>query len=106
MNSLILGRNIHKARKDRGMTGDQLSELCNVSPTYLRQVEAGRKTPSLPFFVLLCDCLDVSPSYLLNGVVKKSTGSGMDELSEICGVAKPSELRLIATILKAALDVF
>ncbi len=105
MNSLILGRNIYKARRDRGYTSDALSALCDVTPAYLRQVEAGSKTPSLPFFVTLCDQLKVSPSFLLSGVVDSSVDSSIDEIVALCRTAKPSELRLVNAMVKTALDV-
>lgn len=104
MNSLILGRNIRKARRDRGLSSDKLSELCDVTPAYLRQVEAGSKTPSLPFFVELCNQLKVSPAYLLAGVVETAVDSSIEELEQLCQKAKPSQLSLVAAILKVALE--
>ena len=104
MDSIILGRNIYKARRDRGYTSDALSELCDITPAYLRQVEAGSKTPSLPFFVTLCDKLAVSPSYLLNGVVDSTVDGSMEELITLCKNAKPSELRLITAMIRTALE--
>ena len=99
MNSLILGRNIYKARRDRGYTSDALSSLCDVTPAYLRQVEAGSKTPSLPLFVALCDQLKVSPSFLLNGVVDSAVDCSIDEIVALCKTAKPSELRLVSAMI-------
>lgn len=104
MDTLILGRNIHKARRDRGLSSDKLSELCDVTPAYLRQVEAGSKTPSLPFFVALCNQLKVSPSVLLFGVVDGCVDNSMDELTKLYVTAKPSQISLIHAILKAALE--
>ena len=102
MDTIILGSNIRKARHDRGLTGDQLSELCNVTPAYLRQLEAGSKTPSLPLFVVLCDKLCVSPSFLLEGVVQETVDSSYEELVELCKTATPSQLRLVVNLIKAA----
>lgn len=104
MDSLILGRNIHKARRDRGFSSDKLSELCDVTPAYLRQVEAGSKTPSLPFFVELCNQLKVSPAYLLSGVVDVAVDSSVAELTLLFQKAKPSQLSLVVAILKTALE--
>ena len=104
MDSIILGRNIYKARRDRGLSSDKLSELCNVTPSYLRQVEAGSKTPSLPLFAELCNQLKVSPSYLMNGVVDDGIEYSMEEIADLFQKASPSQLRLIAAILKAARD--
>ena len=65
MDKKLLGKRINTARKERGWTSERLSEACNINATYLRQIEAGTKVPSLQVFVLLCEALRVSPSYLL-----------------------------------------
>ena len=41
-----LGKRINAVRKDRGLTADRLSEMCNINATYLRQIEGGVKRPS------------------------------------------------------------
>ncbi len=105
MDNIIFGRNIYKARRDRGLSSDKLSELCGVTPSYLRQIEAGSKTPSLPLFVELCNQLSVSPAYLMNGVVNDTADQSMEELHTICKKAAPSQLKLITTILNAAINV-
>jgi len=46
-----LGKRINSTRKDRNLTADRLSELCNINATYLRQIEGGVKMPSLPVFI-------------------------------------------------------
>ncbi len=105
MDTVILGRNIYKARRDKGLSGDKLSELCDVTPSYLRQVEAGSKTPSLPLFVSLCNQLNVSPDYLLNCVVDNGIEYSAEEISELVRTATPSQLKLAAALIKAALEV-
>ena len=105
MDTVILGRNIYKARRDRGLSSDKLSELCDVTPSYLRQVEAGSKTPSLPLFVELCNQLKVSPDYLMNGVVNDCVEHFTEEITELLQTATPSQLKLISAILKAAKEV-
>ena len=102
MDTVILGRNIYKARRDKGLSGDKLSELCEVTPSYLRQVEAGSKTPSLPLFVTLCNQLKVSPDYLLNGVVGSGIEYSAEEISDLVQAASPSQLSLIVAMIKAA----
>ena len=104
MDTIILGRNIHKARRDLEISSDKLAELCEVTPSYLRQVEAGSKVPSLPFFVTLCNELRVSPSYLLAGVVDKAVDTSIEELNALCGKAKPSQIKLITAMLKTAIE--
>jgi transcriptional regulator with XRE-family HTH domain len=105
MDTVILGRNIYKARRDRGLSGDKLSELCDVTPSYLRQIEAGSKTPSMPLFVALCNQLRVSPDYLLNGVVDSRIEYSTEEISDLVQAASPSQLRLIAAMIRTASEV-
>ena len=59
------GKRINLVRKDRNLTAEQLSELCNINATYLRQIEGGVKIPSLPVFIDICKFLKISPDYLL-----------------------------------------
>ena len=59
MGDKLLGRRINAARKDRGITSERLSELCNINDTYMRQIESGAKIPSLPVFVTICKELRV-----------------------------------------------
>lgn len=51
MDKKLLGKRINMARKERGWTGERLAEACSINATYLRQIEAGSKVPSLPVFV-------------------------------------------------------
>lgn len=46
-----LGKRINAVRKDRGLTADRLSEMCNINATYLRQIEGGVKMPSLSVII-------------------------------------------------------
>ena len=83
MGSVILGRNLYKARRDRGLSSDRLSDLCVITPSYLPQVEVGSKAPSLPLFVELCNQLNVSPSYLMNGVANDSVDHSVEEIVDL-----------------------
>ena len=66
----LFGTRINKARKDRGLTAEKLAEACNINSTYLRQIEGGKKLPSLPVFATLCRELRVSPNYILPDLVE------------------------------------
>lgn len=105
MDTKLMGRRINTARKDLGLTSEKLSELCGINATYLRQIEAGSKMPSLPMFVLLCQKLKVSPSYLLPDVLPDGGAEEMDGLWELWHRATPTQLRLINAMLQSALAV-
>lgn len=99
-----LGPRIQMARRDRGLTSEKLSELCNINATYLRQIEAGAKTPSLPIFITLCQNLRVSPCYLLSDIFAGSEADGIEPLVQLCHQATPSQLRIITAMVCSALD--
>ena len=106
MDKKLLGRQINRARKDRGLTSEKLSEACNVNATYLRQIESGARTPSLPMFVSLCRELKVSPSYLLVDVLPDTEIRDMDMLLELWQTATPKQNKIITAMVKSALDNF
>ncbi len=103
MGDKLLGRRINAARKDRGITSERLSELCNINDTYMRQIESGAKIPSLPVFVTICKELRVSPSYLLADVLEGSGATDLDELTALLKNATPSQIRMMTAMIRAAL---
>lgn len=103
MNKKLLGRKINTARKDRGMTSEKLAEACGLNATYLRQIEAGTKTPSLPVFVLLCEKLDVSPSYLLADSLSSHGAHEIAALIDLCQRATPKQIEIVSAMIKSAI---
>lgn len=106
MDKKLLGRQINRARKDRGLTSEKLSEACNINATYLRQIESGARTPSLPMFVSLCQELKVSPSYLLVDVLPDTEIRDMDMLLKLWQTATPKQIKIITAMIQSALDNF
>lgn len=104
MNTITMGRRINNARKERGITGEKLSELCCINATYLRQIESGRKTPSLPVFVEICRQLKVSPNYLLREELPDNEYSDIPMLAELLQTADPEQLRIITAMVKSAIQ--
>lgn len=104
MDNKSIGKRISLARKEKKITGEQLSEACNINATYLRQIESGLKTPSLPVFVTLCNELDVSPDYLLHDLLKNPYSSGADLICDLYDNATPKEITLITAMIRCALD--
>ena len=105
MDKLALGRRIHNARKEQGLTSEKLSELCNINATYLRQIESGVKTPSLQVFVAICQQLCVSPHYLLAEELTGVSGEKITLLRKLLEEATPRQMELIAAMIQGALNV-
>ena len=99
-----LGKRINAVRKDRGLTSDKLSELCNINATYLRQIEGGTKMPSLPVFIDICKALRISPDYLLQDELTENEISTIREVERLWKDAPPQKQKLVLTMIKAVLE--
>ncbi len=106
MDRKSLGKRINAARKDRGWTSEQLSEACNINATYVRQIESGAKTPSLPVFISICNQLEVSPTYLLFDSLADASAQGIDELATLWKTASPQQIKVITSMIESALKVY
>ena len=104
MNQRYFGKRVKLARNDRGFTGDELSELCGINSSYLRQIEAGNKVPSLSVFLELCKNLKVTPNYLLAETLTELEIPNTEQLTELINNATPRQMKLITTMLQSALD--
>ena len=103
MDKAALGKRLRQARKVKGLTSEKLSELCSINDTYLRQIEAGTKVPSLPVFVSLCRELGTHPDFLL---IDSLPGIGIEEYNELSSLlqtATPSQMKVITAMLCGAL---
>jgi transcriptional regulator with XRE-family HTH domain len=61
-----IGRRIRESRERKGLSQNELSELCRISDGYLSQIERGMKTPSLETFYAIATGLHVDPSILIS----------------------------------------
>ena len=61
----IVGANILRLRKRRGLSQEELAVDAEIDVTYLRGIERGRRNPSLMVLVRLADQLGVHPTKLL-----------------------------------------
>lgn len=99
-----LGVRINTVRKDRNLTADKLSELCNINATYLRQIEGGTKMPSLPVFIDICNALEISPDYLLRDVLNTNEVSKIKELTLLWENTSPSQQAIATAMIQAVLE--
>lgn len=99
-----LGKRINKVRKDRCLTAEKLSELCNINATYLRQIEGGAKIPSLPVFINICKVLHISPDYLLQDELEENEISKIHEIEMLWEKVSPQKQELALVMLKALLE--
>lgn len=63
-----LGSNIRHHRKERGLTQEKLSELCEFDPTYISLLEGGKRNPSFLTVVKIASCLECTVSEITEDV--------------------------------------
>lgn len=55
-----ISQNIRNARKERGLTQEEIAEKVGVSTEYYGQVESGNKAPSLETLLNIAESMNVS----------------------------------------------
>lgn len=62
---------VRDARKAKGLTIEELSDLSGVSRSYISEIEIGKKMPTLPILCLLAGSLEVKPEELYTCLFQK-----------------------------------
>ncbi len=60
-----LGNLIRCSRMKKGYTQDALAELLDITPSHLKQMEGGRRNPSVPLLFQMMELLDFSVDALV-----------------------------------------
>lgn len=68
MDAKRFGAKLKGKRKEKGLSYQELADLCHVNYGYIRQLESGNKIPSMSLLFNLCDILNTSPNYLFEYV--------------------------------------
>lgn len=64
-----MGNRIKVRRKELKMKQAELAEALEISNNHMSSIENGREKPSLDIFINICNCLNVTPDYLLLGTM-------------------------------------
>ena len=57
----IFMANMKNRRKEEGLTQEKLAEMCNTDPCYIRQIENGRRFPSITYIERIALALNIAP---------------------------------------------
>ena len=98
IDSKEIGRNIRRYRAKRGLTQERLAELADFSEGYVRQLEIGMKTLSLPALFRIAEALGTSAQSLL-ACAEADSATRVEVLMTEC---TPWEQDVIVDIVEAA----
>lgn len=79
---LVIGANVARLRKARGLTQAQLAEAVGCEPTYLQKVEYGTGAASLKMLVALAKHLGVPIGMLFRSATRKAARPGRPKQSK------------------------
>ncbi|MFQ4427291.1 helix-turn-helix domain-containing protein [Clostridioides difficile] len=97
-----IGQRIKIARIKKRLTQDTLSELVNITPQHMSNIERGGSSVSLPTLISIANILHVSIDELLCDVVLDSKVIFEKELSEVLKDCNEYEIRVLVDIVKAS----
>lgn len=99
LNYALIGLRIKKLRKSRKITQDRLSELANISPQHLSQIESAKTKLSLPALINICNALDVTADKLLCDVLTADTSEEINsDIADVFRDCSPDEVYLMLSV--------
>ncbi|WP_330409107.1 helix-turn-helix transcriptional regulator [Clostridioides difficile] len=97
-----IGQRIKIARIKKRLTQDTVSELINITPSHMSNIETGKSTVSLPTLIAIANTLGVSIDELLCDTILNSKIVFEKELSDILKDCNEYEIRVLVDIVKAS----
>ncbi|HBE9110516.1 TPA: helix-turn-helix transcriptional regulator [Clostridioides difficile] len=99
-----IGQRIKIARIKKRLTQDTLSELVNITPQHMSNIERGGSSVSLPTLIAIANVLHVSIDELLCDTVLDSKVVFEKELQEVISDCNEYEIRVIVNVVKTTKD--
>ena len=96
----VIGSRIKQARLAKNMTQEDLADQIDISVAFLSRVERGNSHINLKRLDQLCDLLDVSEGYLLNGASSSSENYLDKEFTDLIKSVSPEKQKLIYNVAK------
>ena len=100
VNYVEIGNRIRIERENFDMTREKLSELLNISPNFLGQIERGERKMSINTLINISECLHISIDYLF---FEKGNINNENVLSSLLSRCSEKEINVIEAIIKLIL---
>ena len=96
----VIGERIKEARRSKNLTQEELSEKMDLSVAFLSRVERGSSHINLKRLNQICDILEVSEGYILNGADSTKNNYLDKEFAELLKKCTPEKQKMIYEIAK------
>ena len=98
----LLADSIRAAREEKGITQEKLAEYLDITPTHVRNLESGRREPSIKVLITLCQILDISFDRVVKAEARPVSSATERIVSYLESAFSEEERNGIADIFEAA----
>lgn len=102
INQVSFGDKVYRARIEKHMSVNEVSGHLGISEIFFRQIEIGRKIPSLPVFLQMCNVLEVSPAYFLCADLQLGVSDPVQMAIDVISECSPRQGEMMMAMLRAA----
>lgn len=95
MDAKRFGAKLKGKRKEKGLTYQELADICHVNHGYIRQLESGSKIPSMQLLFTLCNVLKTSPNYLFEYVDDSEDKELLERIYKLSPEQKQLTIRML-----------
>lgn len=95
INYSLIGNRIKAARKAKGLSQSELSELIDRSVGYMSYIETGSKKPSLETLIQIANALDVTINELLSDNLAAASPVSNTQINQLLSDCSAFEKRVI-----------
>lgn len=95
-----VGSRIREARKSKNLSQNELSEIIQISPSHMSDIENGKTNISLDIFMRITEALQVSADWLLRTNIPHVAQLQSEELNDILSDCSSSETQALIKLLR------
>lgn len=85
--NVSVGQRIRQIRENMGYTRESFSELCDISDSFLSDVERGNKSLTTKTLHKICSATHTSADYILSGTILGNTENDPEILSILSAIS-------------------
>ncbi len=95
-----VGLRIREARKEKHLSQNELSEMIQISPSHMSDIENGKTSISLDIFMRITEALQVSSDWLLRTNIPQVANLQSGELADILSDCSVQETQALIKMLR------
>ncbi|MBQ8170622.1 MAG: helix-turn-helix transcriptional regulator [Oscillospiraceae bacterium] len=101
----LFGERVKYYRKKSGLSQEKLSELCDLHPTYIGQIERGEKKASLDTIMRICKGLELSPENLFEKLSYQQENTPAQKAYDLFMQTPPEKQQTLLQLLEKAIEL-